>query len=58
MRNLESRLVKLESAVSAPAMVWREPGETVEDAEARHYVAHPEHADRRVLVIGWQEVAA
>jgi len=58
IESLSRRLRKIEGAsTSAPALVWREQGETAETAEARFRAQHPKGAGR-VLVVGWQEAQA
>ena len=54
--NLERRIEKLETAGNKENLgnVWKNQGETAEEAERRYLRENPGHKGE-VVVIGWQE---
>ncbi|MBF0482456.1 MAG: hypothetical protein HQK81_09750 [Desulfovibrionaceae bacterium] len=54
--SLGSRVEKLEAAGrdGQPGMVWREQGETAEDAERRYLRENPGHKGD-IMIVGWLE---
>lgn len=56
--NLRSRLAKLETGQAGhPLVIWRNHGETPEQAKERWRVEHhgqdPDSPDLNVMVVGW-----
>lgn len=57
MRGIVSRVARLEARTASGerAVVWRQRGETAEQASERHVAQFPETRGFDFLVIGWQE---
>ena len=56
MASIGRRLEKLEQAArpgGPPVFVWREPGETVDAALARHRASCPQDAGRDLIPVEW-----
>jgi len=55
MRNLSDRVARLETAAgeAVAVIVWRETGETADEAVARYRLENPAERERPIMVIGW-----